>query len=252
MSYQKAVQLAKHIQAPLAPDRFVKMSERVDRNDLSREAWQNLIRNNYLQTWKGVAFAKGIPEITLYPMLLHELQPKTIIEIGAFNGGSAIWFADLMGMYNIDCSIYSIDIDLSLLDEKAKQDERINFIEGDCNQIESLLPPDFLATLPHPWFVTEDAHVNSAGIFDYFHHYGFQPGDYIIIEDTNKMVWQLADQDIWGTDQENDEKTEAEYILDTVRNWLKDHEEEYLVDSYYLDMYGYNVSKNWNSVFKRV
>lgn len=41
-------------------------------------------------------------------------------------------------------------------------------------------------------------------------------------------------------------------ILDDVQGWLKNNEDEDLIDSYYLDIYGYNLSKNWNSVFKRV
>ena len=40
-------------------------------------------------------------QVSLYPMLLFELKPKTIIEIGAFNGGSAIWLADNLELFGI-------------------------------------------------------------------------------------------------------------------------------------------------------
>ena len=39
--------------------------------------------------------------------------------------------------------------------------------------------------------------------------------------------------------------------MDDLRNWLMKHQDEYLVDSYYQDMYGYNTSKNWNSILKK-
>ena len=39
--------------------------------------------------------------------------------------------------------------------------------------------------------------------------------------------------------------------LDDLRSWLMRHQNEYLVDTHYLDMYGYNGSKNWNSILKR-
>lgn len=39
--------------------------------------------------------------------------------------------------------------------------------------------------------------------------------------------------------------------MDDLKSWLLNHEDEYLIDSYYQDMYGYNGSKNWNSILKR-
>ena len=68
--------------------------------------------------------------MVLYPMLIHELQPKTIIELGAFNGGSAVWLADHLELFGIEGRIYSVDIELSFLDEKANSDERVNFLEA--------------------------------------------------------------------------------------------------------------------------
>lgn len=90
MSYQKAIQLSNQKRELLNSKRFVKISERVDRSDLPGSSWQILLHNNYIQTWKGITLAKGVTEIAMYPMLLNELLPKTIIEIGAFNGGSAV------------------------------------------------------------------------------------------------------------------------------------------------------------------
>ncbi|NES64350.1 MAG: cephalosporin hydroxylase [Okeania sp. SIO2D1] len=256
MSYKKMVQLAKHKHELSNEKRFVKISDREYRSDIPESAWKSLLQNNNLQTWKGMILAKGVSEITVYPMLMYELQPKTIIEIGAFNGGSAIWFADIAKALEIESYVYSTDIDLSLLDEKAKDHPRVNFIEGDSNHIESVLPPELLSTLPHPWFITEDAHVNSAGILEYFHNNGLESGDYIIIEDTNPLMWKrgIKDEKVIGAYDEDypDQETLGERLMKELEGWLKNHEDEYLIDSYYLDMYGYNVSKNWNSVLKKV
>ena len=110
------------------------------------------------------------------------------------------------------------------------------------------LAPILLSRLPHPWLIVEDCHVNLLGILEYFHNNGLQPGDYWIVEDTNKMV-----PEYWMSRWEDtSELKQVEQKLDTIRDWLKDREDEYLVDTYYLDMYGYNVSKNWNSVLKKV
>jgi len=226
--------------------RFVKISEREDRCSLPKSAWRPLTDNYHLQTWKGIQMDKSPLEIALYPMLIYELQPKTIIEIGADTGGSAIWLADNLELFGIKGSVYSIDIDLSLLDEKAKANPKVNFLEGDCNNIDKILSATLLSTLPHPWLIVEDAHVNLVGILDYFHHNGLQSGDYLIIEDTNQDLWKTWSD--WG---------DKEFLarmgdkLGLLRNWLMKHENEYLIDTYYLDMFCYNGSKNWNSILKR-
>lgn len=229
-------------------DRFAKISDRQDTSDIPAATWNLLLGNASHQNWKDIILAKGITEIGIYPMLIHELQPKTIIELGAFNGGSAVWLADHLELFGIEGRVYSVDINLSLLDEKAKSDSRIHFWQGDCNDLSSVLPPDMLSELPHPWLLIDDAHVNVPGTMTYFHRHGLQSGDYVIIEDTNLLAFGYCD-DTWD---DKDELLRAARKLDDLRGWLMNHEEEYLIDTYYQDFYGYNVSKNWNSILKRV
>ena len=226
--------------------RFVQISEREDRCDLPKSTWRPLTENAYLQTWKGVLLEKDPMQISAYPMLINELQPKTIIELGALKGGSAIWLADNLELLAIEGKVYSVDNDLSQLDKKAKADSRIHFIEGDCREINLVLPSELLANLPHPWLVIEDVHDNLVGILEHFYHNGLQIGDYLIIEDTNKFMWEVWSD--WG-DQELIQRGLLK--MDELRQWLIKHQDEYMVDSYYQDMYGYNASKNWNSILKK-
>lgn len=226
--------------------RFVQISEREDRCDLPKSTWRPLTENAYIQTWKGVLLEKDPMQISAYPMLINELQPKTIIELGALKGGSAIWLADNLELLGIEGQVYSIDNDLSQLDEKAKADTRIHFIEGDCREINLVLPPQLLANLPHPWLVIEDVHDNLVGILEHFYHNGLQIGDYLIIEDTNKFMWEVWSD--WG-DQELIQRGLLK--MDELRSWLMKYQDEYMIDSYYQDMYGYNASKNWNSILKK-
>ncbi|MGB5633973.1 MAG: CmcI family methyltransferase [Waterburya sp.] len=226
--------------------RFVKISEREDRCSLPKSAWRPLTDKYHLQTWKGIQMDKSPLEIALYPMLIYELQPKTIIELGADTGGSAVWLADQLKLFDIEGLVYSVDIDLSLLDEKAKSQPKINFLAGDCNQINEVLPTTLLSTLPHPWLIIEDTHVNLVGILDYLHNNGLQTGDYLIIEDTNQDLWEE-----WSDWDDEEFLTRMGNKLVLLRNWLMKYQNEYLIDTYYLDMFGYNGSKNWNSILKR-
>jgi len=228
-------------------NRFVSITERADISDLPKDAWGPLLANPYVQSWGDILLNKGPLEIALYPMLLHELRPKTIIELGAFNGGSAVWLADNLELLKIESVIYSLDIDLSLLHDKAKADKRIHFIQGDCTDLSLTLSPGRLAALPHPWLVIEDAHVNLIGVLEYFHNHGLQSEDYLIVEDTNQFMW-----DYWRDHWDNQEEIERGYqkMID-LRNWLMSHLNEYSIDTHYQDMYGKNGSKCCNSILKR-
>ncbi len=251
MSYRAITDSQEHIKALLREDRFVKISDREDRCDMKLDAWAGLFKNQFLQTWKGVVLQTAITELGIYSMLLHELKPRTVIELGACNGGNALWLADHLKIFGVEGSVYSIDIDLSLLDKKIKDDPRLKFIEGNSNHIEKTLTPELLASLPHPWLVIEDAHVNVSGILNHFHSNGLQAGDYIVIEDTNPLLWEYWVQEKgWNVKDEVDNG--PHHLMAEVREWLLKHESEYRIDSHYQDMYGYNVTKNWNGFLKRV
>ncbi len=247
MSSQSMVKSNLSDQETLENKRFVKISEREDRGDIPQSTWLTLTENYHLQTWKGIPMDKSPIEIALYPMLIYELQPKTIIELGADTGGSAVWLADQLKLFDIEGLVYSVDIDLSLLYQKAKAQPKIKFLEGDCNQIDLVLSTTLLSTLPHPWLIIEDAHVNLVGILDYFHNNGLQNGDYLIIEDTNKALWEA-----WSDWEDKEFIERMKCKLNLLKNWLSQHQYEYLIDTQYQDLFGYNGSKNWNSMLKRI
>lgn len=253
MSFQKFIQESVYKSAPLNSNRLVSIADRKDESAISISAWRALLTNRDVYTWKGIPFLKGCTEVALYSMLLYELQPQTIIELGALSGGSAIWIADQLEQFQVKSSIYGIDIDLSLLDEKAKTDSRVHFLEGDCNNISEILPPERLVTFPHPWLIIEDAHVNTITVIEHFHKNGLMSGDYLIIEDTNRTMWELDQEELDKNDLNEQALIKAgTQKLVELRCWLLHHENEYLVDTYYQDMFGYNGSRNWNSILKRV
>ena len=41
-------------------------------------------------------------------------------------------------------------------------------------------------TLPYPWFINEDVHVNVVGVLEYLDKF-MESGDYLFIEDTNPI-----------------------------------------------------------------
>ena len=128
-------------------------------------------------TWKGKPMLKTAYDMAILNMLMWELKPQTIIEIGSGTGASAEYMADMAGAFNLDTAIYSFDIQ-----PPANDSGRVKFLYADCNDVATFKGVDF-SSLPHPWLVVEDAHVNVSGVLSLFNSFAVS-GDYLFIEDT--------------------------------------------------------------------
>jgi cephalosporin hydroxylase len=175
-------------------------------------------------TWRGVPLLKDPWDMVLYPMLLWELRPATIIELGTFVGGSALWLGDLAGAFGLQTQIFSIDRDINRV---RVDDPRIEFVEADLSQLADGLPLP-MAELPHPWLVIEDAHANLVAVLTYLDRY-IRSDDYLIVEDT--------------------------YAASKYREFeifMQHRGSRYRIDTYYADNFGYNGTHCWNSVLRCV
>jgi cephalosporin hydroxylase len=170
--------------------------------------------------WKGLPLFKTVFDCSLYSMMLWDLRPKTIIELGSGAGASSIWLADLMEMFDIEGTIYSVDLKQSKL-----QYPNVRFIQGDCYQIEQVFTDNFLKTLPHPWLLIEDAHVNVYGVLRHFHSH-LQLKDYIVVEDSARKQTALS-------------------------QFLNQFPDCYKVDTYYTDFFGRNATCAQDSIWVR-
>jgi cephalosporin hydroxylase len=227
------------------PQRFVPISSREMRSDMPKEAIAAISEGKHYISYRGVSMAKDPFDIVLYEMLFYELQPRTVIELGAYTGASAMWMADTLRTFGLDAHVFSVDIDLALLDEQAKQHEAVTFLEGDCSRIEDVFPVETLEELPHPLVLIDDAHVNIEGVYGHFHQHGLNSGDYLIVEDT--IPW------IPGTFGISDSREEwGDWKWHEIQAFFKEYEKQFLVDRYYTDFFGYNATWNWNGFFKKI
>ncbi|PYC19671.1 CmcI family methyltransferase [Pseudomonas mosselii] len=165
---------------------------------------------NEANRWKGLPLLKGVYDYALYPLMLEHIKPATIFEFGSEAGGSAVWLADLMRMFNLDCHVYSVDLVPPLTHH-----DKVTFVQGDARAPEQSFSADFLSKAPHPWLVIEDSHVNIGGILRHFSTH-MQPGDYFIVEDEN---------------------AEAE-----IGQHLLLNPNQYRVDTFFTDYFGYNAT----------
>jgi len=122
-------------------------------------------------------------DFALLSMLLAELRPATILEIGSGNGASALWLADLAAMNALVCRVLSVDVNSVPITHPAA-----DFVTGDARDLTSVLPEGALARGPR--LVLEDAHVGVREVMEYVHD-RLAEGDYLVLEDSVGKVEHL-------------------------------------------------------------
>lgn len=132
-------------------------------------------------TYKGVSCLKDPIDLALYMKLIWEVKPATIVEIGSFKGGSAVFFKDLSEIYGIETEVVTVDF-------RAIQDHgdpRIRFIQADALNLQDSDLHAALEDLPRPWLILEDsAHTFEVcyAVLKYFKD-RLNPGEVLVMED---------------------------------------------------------------------
>ncbi|MBR9831814.1 hypothetical protein GYB57_06685 [bacterium] len=171
-------------------------------------------------SWKNLPLIKTVEDYAVIPLIIQNLRPRTIIEIGSGSGASALWMADHLQINNINGKVYSIDIHPASFENKS-----IEFIKGDAKQIEYLIPKKMALDLPHPWLIVDDAHQTIQSVLAYFEPL-MHIGDYVYVEDSFKQ------QEIIG-------------------EFLMIKKNSFLVDTFYTDFFGRNSVSAKNSILKK-
>ncbi|GAA4990658.1 CmcI family methyltransferase [Kitasatospora paranensis] len=211
----------------LTAERFQDPLPRLDRTDRDVLAALAFPARNFVATqgvtehltWAGQPLYKTVFDLACYPMLLAELGPGTIIELGSGSGGSALWLADVAEAHGLQPVIISIDrtaVDL--------KDDRVSFRTGDVRHLDEVLTD--CDDLPRPWLVIEDAHAHVRTVLDFFDT-RLTAGDYLLIEDS------LAKRA-------------------TLRDFLRDSPHHYRLDTRFLDLFGENSTSAIDSILRRV
>jgi len=131
----------------------------------------------------GVKTLKNPLDFWIYREMIFEHRPDVIVEIGTFNGGSALAFAHILDVLDHG-QVISIDLDHAHVPKHIRFHPRITLLEGDaCQMLEEVktrLPDD-----PRILLFEDSAHTyaNTLNIMKAYRTF-IQPGDYMVIEDT--------------------------------------------------------------------
>lgn len=176
--------------------------------------------------WKNLTLMKDPMSLTTYIQLFQNVRPKTILEFGAYEGGSALFFYDILKIIKLNSCVITYDINKN---QYKNIEKNIKFIQLDCNNIKEYILKNlkFLKSLKRPIIVIEDCHVNTYNIAKYCDLF-LKKNDYLIIEDTLDH--------------------EKHLILE---NFLLENE-KYEIQRDYCDFWGINNSWNYNSYLKKI
>lgn len=187
-------------------------------------------------SYKGIETLKNPFDMALYSKLIWETRPATIIELGSWEGGGAVWLADQMFLSDLEPRVISVDIE----DKIDIKDERISFLVGDVNDLESTFTPSFLADLPRPFLVIEDADHSKKSTLAAMEFFApvLNSGEYMLIEDGILHAMGVAEDYGGGPTAAIDE-------------FLEKNPAVFDVDRTYCDFYGKNVTWNTNGFLRR-
>lgn len=190
--------------------------------------------------YKGLRCLKVPTEMALYTLLIGELQPRTVFEIGTKEGGSALWMADQMKTHGLDGRVITIDVNKpSPWYENKRKD--ITLLRGNAANLGEVLTDEVLGLLLRPWMVVEDSSHRSGDTLAVLRFFDekMQAGEYIVIEDG--VVADL------GRAYEFDGGP-----LAAIAQFLPECDGRYGIDAGLCDFYGHNATGNPNGYLRRL
>ncbi|KZR84407.1 Rhamnosyl O-methyltransferase precursor [Synechococcus sp. MIT S9509] len=206
-------------------NRFITFAERTTRTNglrlpsaLSVTASQG---THSLIKWKNFEIYKSSNDLVIYWMLLNEIKPDLIIELGSGSGGSAIWMSDICKALGLKTEIYSYD-----LNKPRVKHENVTFIEYDLTKLNrsSCRLPMVDKYKKKRKVIIEDAHIDMKSVLLELDRY-LCDGDYLIIEDSGIKQNEILE-------------------------FTNSRNKKYQADQFYLDFFGTNMGCCIDSIFK--
>ena len=131
------------------PNRFQAISQREDRSEVPLEAAFASMKGRYFIQHRGCMIIRTADDQAILKELLVHVKPATVIELGTFTGGNAVWISDTMKMEEVTCSVYSMDINPATIEDRVKEIKpgNVTFLQGDSNKVADTFTADFLKGL---------------------------------------------------------------------------------------------------------
>lgn len=214
--------------------KLMKMFRVIPKDEKVQLSLQGLNKGHHKVTYKGIKAIRCPFDYVIYQMIIGEVRPDLIIEIGSHEGGGALYLADLLRIYDIDGEVHTIDIH-----NKAQKNiagyTNIKFFGEGAENYDLSLTKKFSKIL-----VIEDAAHTYECSKTAIHKFAnvVSKDSYLIIEDG--IVNELGVEKEYGGGP-----------LKAIREFLPIHP-EYIVDRKWCDMFGKNATFNVNGYLKKI
>jgi len=104
--------------------------QHLDRDLPLREYWKQRMREHGQDSYRGRSLVKMPEDLRTYEQVIEGTKPDTIVELGTFAGGSALWYRDRLRLFSgSDILVVTVDVDRRC--EGFSPNERVIFIEDD-------------------------------------------------------------------------------------------------------------------------
>jgi len=194
---------------------------------------QKIVNGHHKVTYRGIKMIKNPFDYLLYQMIINEVKPDLIIEVGTNHGGTALYMSDMLDLIGKG-EIHTIDVTEYPMDERVINNKRIKrFLGGyqaydlkNCEGYEKILVID------------DGSHLyeHTLEILQKFQDV-VTPDSYFIVEDGALIHIGLTKDYGGGPVRAIEEflQTNDNYIID--RNWC--------------DFFGKNATFNTNGFLKK-
>ncbi|HTY91758.1 MAG TPA: CmcI family methyltransferase [Methanocella sp.] len=79
-------------------------------------------------TFMGVNCLKSVSDMWNYQEIIYDLKPSLVIEFGTSQGGSTLFFSQILKLVNPDSKVISVDIDRDRISDLVKKDSHIELM----------------------------------------------------------------------------------------------------------------------------
>jgi cephalosporin hydroxylase len=200
--------------------------------DIPYELLMKIQQGTMAYRHRGIPLLKNPFDLAIYPMLLERAQPRTLIEIGSYGGGTALWFADQAPQMRV----LSVDVK----PPAGVSHPSVEFLQGDAHELGAVLTPSLMQSLARPLLVIEDSShqaTTTAAVLDFFDRW-LQRDEYIVIEDGILTAMRVAESYGGGP-------------LRAIHEFLARTNGRYQIDRTLCDYFGRNVTWNVDGYLRR-
>ena len=186
-------------------------------------------------SYRGINTVKCPFDYVLYQMIIMGVKPDLIIEIGSFQGGSALYYSDLLQLLNNGGQVHTIDIQDYINSDLVKNNSNIKIFGGGYQNYDLNNANGFNNIL-----VIDDGSHQYQDVLQAFEKFSGLVGkdSYYIVED-GVVTYLGVDGNFSGGPLK---------AIDEIISQSKD----FVIDRKYCDFFGTNATFNPNGYLKRI